>query len=231
MEWDWLNHSSYLAAFLVGLLGGVHCLGMCGGIVSALTFSLPAAQRNHPATLFPILLAYNTGRIGGYTLAGALAGGIGAAFLSFGGLDSFRLGLQVFAALFTIALGLYLAGIWAGVAQVENAGRTLWRHIEPLGRRFMPVNSPAKALPLGFVWGWLPCGLVYSVLIWTLSAGSVTNGALLMLAFGLGTLPNLLLMGAAAAKLATFTRNQTVKRAAGLLVMGLGIYLLWQAIS
>lgn len=230
MEWSWLAHSNYLAAFLVGLLGGVHCLGMCGGIVSALTFSLPAAQRNQPATLAPILLAYNTGRIGGYMIAGALASGLGAAFLAFGELESLRYGLQVFAALFMVALGLYLAGIWAGVAKIENLGRVLWRRIEPLGRRFMPIDSPAKALPLGFIWGWLPCGLVYSVLIWTLSAGSVANGALLMLAFGLGTLPNLLLMGAAAAKLAKFTRNQTVKRVAGLLVVGMGLLLLWQAI-
>lgn len=231
MDGSWLAHSEYLAAFLVGLLGGVHCLGMCGGIVSALTFSLPAAQRNHPASLLPMLLAYNSGRIGGYMLAGALVGGLGAAFLSLGSLENFRYFLQVFAALFMIALGLYLAGIWAGVAKVENAGRVLWRRIEPLGRRFMPVDSPAKALPLGFIWGWLPCGLVYSVLIWTLSAGSVARGALLMLAFGLGTLPNLLLMGAAAAKLAKFTRNQTVKRAAGLLVVALGGLLLWRALA
>jgi sulfite exporter TauE/SafE len=231
MDGSWLAHSEYFAAFLVGLLGGVHCLGMCGGIVSALTFSLPAAQRNHPASLLPMLLAYNSGRIGGYMLAGALVGGLGAAFLSLGSLENFRYFLQVFAALFMIALGLYLAGIWAGVAKVENAGRVLWRRIEPLGRRFMPVDSPAKALPLGFIWGWLPCGLVYSVLIWTLSAGSVARGVLLMLAFGLGTLPNLLLMGAAAAKLAKFTRNQTVKRAAGLLVVALGVLLLWRALA
>jgi hypothetical protein len=231
MAWEFLSHSEYLAAFLVGLLGGVHCLGMCGGIVSALTFSLPAAQRNDMGSLLPMLLAYNTGRIGGYMMAGALVGGLGAAALSLSSVDGLRHFLQIFAALFMVALGLYLAGIWQGVAKVENAGRVLWRRIEPLGRRFMPVNSPSKALPLGFIWGWLPCGLVYSVLIWTLSAGSVAKGALLMLAFGLGTLPNLLLMGAAAAKLAKFTRNQTVKRAAGLLVVGLGLLLLWRAFA
>jgi hypothetical protein len=231
MAWEFLSHSEYLAAFLVGLLGGVHCLGMCGGIVSALTFSLPAVQRNKMGSLLPMLLAYNTGRIGGYMMAGALVGGLGAAALSLSSVDSLRHFLQIFAALFMVALGLYLAGIWQGVAKVENAGRILWRRIEPLGRRFMPVNSPSKALPLGFIWGWLPCGLVYSVLIWALSAGSVAKGALLMLAFGLGTLPNLLLMGAAAAKLAKFTRNQTVKRAAGLLVVTLGLLLLWRALA
>lgn len=231
MDWNLLADSEYLAAFLVGLLGGVHCLGMCGGIVSALTFSLPPAQRNNLSNLLPMLLAYNTGRIGGYMLAGGLVGGLGAAFLALGGVENFRHFLQIFAALFMVALGLYLAGIWQGVAKVENAGRVLWRHIEPLGRRFMPVDSSAKALPLGFVWGWLPCGLVYSVLIWTLSAGSVAKGALLMLAFGLGTLPNLLLMGATAARLARFTRNPTVKRVAGLLVVALGLLLLWRAFA
>ncbi|HRJ53464.1 MAG TPA: sulfite exporter TauE/SafE family protein [Candidatus Thiothrix moscowensis] len=230
MTWELLTHSGYLAAFLVGLLGGIHCLGMCGGIVSALTFSLPATQRNSLGNLLPMLLAYNTGRISGYVLAGGLAGGLGAAFLSFAGLESLRHFLQIFAALFMIALGLYLAGIWMGVARIENAGRRLWRHVEPMGRRFMPLDSPGKALPLGFIWGWLPCGLVYSVLIWSLSAASITEGALLMLAFGLGTLPNLLLMGAAAAKLAKFTRNPLVKRIAGLLVVTLGLLLLWQAV-
>lgn len=230
MTWELLTHSGYLAAFLVGLLGGIHCLGMCGGIVSALTFSLPATQRNSLGNLLPMLLAYNTGRISGYVLAGGLAGGLGAAFLSFAGLENLRHFLQIFAALFMIALGLYLAGIWMGVARIENTGRRLWRHVEPMGRRFMPLDSPGKALPLGFIWGWLPCGLVYSVLIWSLSAASITEGALLMLAFGLGTLPNLLLMGAAAAKLAKFTRNPLVKRIAGLLVVTLGLLLLWQAV-
>lgn len=231
MEWTLLAHSEYAAAFVVGLLGGVHCLGMCGGIVSALTFSLPQNRRNRVGSLLPMLLAYNTGRISGYMLAGGLAGGLGAALLSFGGLENFRLFLQIFAALFMVALGLYLAGIWQGVGKIENAGRVLWQHVEPFGRRFIPLDSVGKALPLGFIWGWLPCGLVYSVLIWSLSAGSIVKGALLMLAFGLGTLPNLLLMGAAAAWLAKFTRDPMVKRTAGLLVVVLGLLLLWQAIA
>lgn len=231
MEWSLLAHSEYVTAFLVGLLGGIHCLGMCGGIVSALTFSLPQTQRNHIGNLLPMLLAYNTGRISSYTLAGGLAGGLGAAFLSLGSLENFRFSLQIFAALFMVALGLYLAGIWQGVAKIENAGRVLWQYVEPLGRRFMPLDSIRKALPLGFIWGWLPCGLVYSVLIWSLSAGSVAKGALLMLAFGLGTLPNLLLMGATAAKLAKFTRNLTVKRIAGLLVVSLGILMLLRSVA
>jgi hypothetical protein len=233
MDWGWISHSQYLAAFLVGLFGGVHCVGMCGGIVGALTFSLPNAKRESLGSLAPMLLAYNTGRVSGYVLAGALMGGLGAAFLAVLSPDSvllFNRILQVFAALFMIALGLYLAEVWYGVAKVEQIGRTLWRHVEPLGRRFMPVNSPVKAFPLGFVWGWLPCGLVYSVLAWAFAAGSVLDGALLMLAFGAGTLPALLLMGAAAATLTRFTRDSVVKRAAGFSVVLLGLLLLWRAV-
>lgn len=225
-----LFQSDYIAAFIVGLLGGVHCLGMCGGIVSALTFSLPPRQRTQLAFLFPILVAYNTGRISGYMVVGALGGGLGSVFLSLNGLVNSQHILQIFAALFMLALGLYLAGIWAGVAKIENAGRVVWKYIEPFGRRFIPVDSALKALPLGFIWGWLPCGLVYSIVIWTLSTGSALKGALLMLAFGLGTLPNLLLMGTAAASLAKFTRNPLVKRIAGLLVVALSLVLLWQAL-
>lgn len=214
---------------MVGVLGGVHCIGMCGGIVSALTFSLPARQRSHLPSLLPLLLAYNTGRISGYMVVGALGGGLGAAFLSLSGLDTARHLLQIIGALFMLALGLYLAGIWSGLSTVEKAGRILWRRIEPLGRRLMPVNSVAKALPLGFIWGWLPCGLVYSMVIWTLSAGSAWQGALLMLAFGLGTLPLLFFMGTTAAMLARFTRHTYVKRLAGLSIVALGLLQLWRA--
>lgn len=232
MDQSLLEHSSYIAAFVVGMFGGVHCVGMCGGIVSALTFSLPPGRRQNIGNLLPMLLAYNTGRIISYMLAGALMGGLGATFLAVlnpVSVANFNFGLKIFAALFMLALGLYLAGIWQGVAKIEKAGRVLWRWIEPFGRRFMPVDSPAKALPLGFIWGWLPCGLVYSVLAWTFSTGNITKGALLMLAFGLGTLPVLLLMGTAAAVLTRFTRHPTVKRIAGLLVTTLGILMLWQA--
>ncbi|MGL4184149.1 MAG: sulfite exporter TauE/SafE family protein [Thiotrichaceae bacterium] len=221
-----LNAGEYLAALMVGLLGGIHCLGMCGGIVSALTFSLPPQQRQQKSALFPILVAYNMGRISSYVIAGALAGGLGAAFLNTVGLETVRHSLQIIAALFTIALGLYLAGVWFGVAKIENAGRILWKYIEPFGRRFIPVTNPGKALPLGFIWGWLPCGLVYSVLIWSLSTGSASKGALLMAAFGLGTLPNLLLMGTAAARLASFTRNPLIKKIAGFSIVVLGLSLL-----
>lgn len=223
MDLAWLSQSQYVAAFTIGLFGGVHCLGMCGGLISAIGLTRPTTQQR-----FPILLAYNLGRISSYSLAGALAGGLGAAALSLSGLQAAQQLLYFLAALFMIALGLYLAGLWRGVAQLERIGIVFWRQLEPLSRRFIPVQSPWQALPFGMIWGWLPCGLVYTILIWSLSAGSAVNGLLLMLAFGLGTLPNLLLMGVAANRLNQFTRKPPVRLVAGLIVCGFGLVMLWR---
>ncbi len=216
--------ASFIAALLVGLLGGVHCVGMCGGIVGALTFGLPAEVRQSPARVFPYLLAYNLARISAYTLAGALMGGIGWLALDLVSLNAAQRVLQVLAGLFMVLLGLYLAGWWAGLARIEQAGGVIWRRIEPLARRLLPVRSPRQALLLGFLWGWLPCGLVYSTLIWALSSGSPAQGALLMLGFGLGTLPNLMLMGVFAAQLGRFLRKPLVRRLAGGAVVLFGVY-------
>jgi sulfite exporter TauE/SafE len=212
-----------ISAFVVGLLGGVHCVGMCGGIVGALSLGLPA-ERN-----LPILLAYNLGRIGSYTVAGALMGALGFYFSGLLPVQTAQRVLLSFAGLFLILMGLYLAGWWNGLSRLERAGGVLWRRIEPLGRGLLPVRSVRQGLLLGLLWGWLPCGLVYSALVWTVSAGSALEGALLMLAFGLGTLPNLLLMGVAAAQLKRWVRHPAVRMAAGCLVMVFGALLLFDA--
>lgn len=224
------NDMTFWAALLVGFFGGVHCIGMCGGIVGALTFGLPAEKRATARQLMPYLLAYNLARISSYTLAGAIAGLIGALGLSLIPLQHAQLYLLIIAGLFMILMGLYVGGWWFGLTRIERVGSRLWRYIEPFGRRLMPVRSPRQALLLGFVWGWLPCGLVYSVLIWALSAGSAAQGALLMLGFGLGTLPNLLLMGAFAAQLSAFTRQKWVRWVAGTAVTGFGAYTVGLAI-
>lgn len=221
---------SFLSAFLVGLLGGVHCVGMCGGIVGALALGLPESVRRSRRML-PYLLAYNLARISSYTLAGGLMGGIGYLAAHWSGLRHAQLGLQVVAALFMIALGLYLAGWWMGLSRLEQAGGHLWKRIEPLGRRFLPVRTPGQAFLLGLLWGWLPCGLVYSVLVWSVSSGDALTGALLMLGFGLGTLPTLLLMGMAATRLAVFVRHVWVRRVAGMLVMLFGVLTLARGIG
>ena len=209
----------YIAVFLVGLLGGTHCIGMCGGIVGALTVQMPGASRQ-----WPLHLAYNLGRISSYTLAGALLGAIGSAGLLLNDVMPVQMALYVLANLMLIALGLYLSGLAQTLAFTERAGQKLWQRIRPLTARFLPARTVARALPLGMLWGFLPCGMVYSILTAALVAGSPARGAGLMLAFGLGTLPNLLLAGLLLKRLREFAQARPVRLASGLLVLGFGVY-------
>jgi len=214
---------SFLAALLVGLFGGVHCIGMCGGIVATLSFGLPPETRSHWRALLPWQLAYNSGRILSYVAAGALFGGIGALAAHWISIHEAQRLLLIASGLMMIVIGLYLGGWWFGLLRLEQAGSVLWRKIEPLGRHLLPVRSTTQALLLGLVWGWLPCGLVYSVLIWAVTSGSAVQGAWLMLGFGLGTLPNLLAMGMFASQLARWAQQPWVRRLAGALVMVFGV--------
>ena len=185
-----MTEFSIIAVFFVGLLGGVHCLGMCGSIVGILTGQLPK-----DGARWPFHLAYNSGRIASYTVAGVLVGAIGQAGLLFRDAVPVQHLLFALSSLMLIALGLYLAGIWNMVRRIEQIGSRLWQRIQPLTRFVFPITSPLRALLLGMLWGWLPCGLVYSVLVTALASGHPQSGALIMLAFGLGTLPNLLVIG------------------------------------
>ena len=208
-----------VSALILGLLGGGHCLGMCGGLMGALTLAIPPEQRSRRLQL---LLAYNLGRILSYALAGLLLGLAGWVVAG----SQAEVIMRTLAALLLIAMGLYLAGWWSGLTRIEALGRGLWRHIQPLTRRFMPVTSIPKAVVLGSLWGWLPCGLVYSTLLWASSQGNAVNSALLMLAFGLGTWPVLLATGLAAERITTLLRKRGVRMAGGLLVILFGIWTL-----
>ena len=219
---------SLIGAFLVGLLGGGHCVGMCGGIVGAVSMHLPSQpkmqthlQKNTPKILF--LLAYNTGRILSYTIAGVLAGLIGASSFFLAHVLPIQHLLYALSSLMLIVLGLYLAGIWHGATYLEKVGARLWKAIQPYSKRYIPVQNLGQAFVLGGLWGWLPCGLVYSVLIAAIATGSALKGGLLMLAFGLGTLPTLLAMGMTAVKLKATLQNLWIRRLSGLLVLGFGL--------
>jgi hypothetical protein len=219
---------SLLSAFLVGLFGSLHCVGMCGGIVGALSLGRPDAGRG-TSLLFSLL--YNAGRIASYALAGMLAGGLGAQLLDLADRATARLISASVTAAFMILLGLYLGGGWSALATLEKWGGWLWRRIEPLGRRLLPLRRPWQAFGAGLVWGWLPCGMVYSVLAWALASSGAARGAALMAAFGLGTLPMLLALGAAANRLNAVTRNPVARRLAGALLIGFGIYTLATAFT
>ena len=207
------------SALVLGLLGGGHCLGMCGGLMGALTLAIPPEQRGRRLRL---LMAYNLGRILSYACAGLLLGLAGWALAS----SPAAMALRVMAALLLIAMGLYLAGWWSGLTRIEALGRGLWRHIQPAASRLMPVSSVPRALLLGALWGWLPCGLVYSTLLWAASQGNAGYSAALMLAFGLGTWPILLATGLAAERVNAVLRRRSVRVAGGVLVVLFGIWTL-----
>ena len=214
---------SLASAFLVGLLGGGHCAGMCGGIVGAVSLSLPGSR---PRIGF--LLAYNLGRIASYGAAGLLAGAIGASSFFLDHVLPVERVLYALASVMLILLGLYLAGIWRGVVVLETVGGKLWRQVQPWSKRLLPVRTLPQALALGSIWGWLPCGLVYSVVVAALATGSPWHGAALMLAFGLGTLPALLAMGMAAVRMRAVLQHVWVRRLSGLAVIGFGLLGLWR---
>ncbi|OLS63408.1 sulfite exporter TauE/SafE family protein [Pseudomonas putida] len=207
------------SALILGLLGGGHCLGMCGGLMGALTLAIPPEQRGRRLRL---LIAYNLGRVLSYASAGLLLGLAGWALAG----SPLATAMRVVAALLLITMGLYLAGWWSGLTRVEKLGRGLWRHIQPVATRLLPVSSLPRALLLGALWGWLPCGLVYSTLLWAASQGSAVNSALLMLAFGIGTWPILLATGLAAERSNALLRKRGVRVAGGLLVILFGLWTL-----
>ncbi|MCL6555014.1 MAG: sulfite exporter TauE/SafE family protein [Burkholderiales bacterium] len=214
-----MPEQTLLAAALVGLLGGVHCVGMCGPLVAA--FSL---QRSPLPPRFSLYLAANLGRLASYTVAGALAGLLGAGSLFLRRLFPVELVLYGVANGMLVLLGLYLMGLNRWVTHIERAGAWLWRRLQPLLARCLPIRTPAQAFAAGLMWGWLPCGLVYSVLVTALASGSPATGALTMFAFGVGTLPNLLAMGWLAERLAVLVKARGFRVAAGMGVTALGLW-------
>ncbi len=231
-----MNGISLIPVFLVGLAGSVHCAGMCGGIVGALSLTprpaFPVPVRIVGAHLLPPALtqvaAYNAGRIGSYVLAGALAGAVAGGAASLAGLDRLQAGAYVMANLMLVALGLYLMNAWQGLALLERGGQALWRHLAPLLRRVGPGATPGRMFAAGALWGWLPCGMVYSVLVTAMLSGSAMKGAGVMLAFGLGTLPMLAAIGLAGIRLRSLSGLRQVRLGCGLLVLGFGLIGLWR---
>jgi len=208
------------AALAIGFLGSSHCIGMCGGIAGALGMAVPGRQ-----TAWGQLACYSAGRLGSYTLMGALAGALGAAALP--ALTPLRLA----AGLMLVAMALYIAGIWRGLVWLEKGGAYLWRYLQPLSAHFLPVRSAPQALALGSLWGWLPCGLVYSALTFALAQGSGPRAALAMLAFGLGTVPAMFATGAAAARVRGFVQKPAVRLLFAGAILLFGLWTLWGALG
>ena len=212
--------------FGASLLGSLHCVGMCGGIVAAMG-QAGAGRVEGGRAIATEAVPYHVGRIASYALMGAAVGALGAAFSWSVGT---RMALRVAAGLLLIAAGAYVAGWWFGLGQLERWLSPVWRRISPLTRRLLPAETVGRRLALGALWGWLPCGLVYGALASAMSRGDAPSGALAMLAFGLGTLPALVATGTLARELPRLVRAPQTRKTAGILILLFGLWTLGTAL-
>ncbi|GAL03604.1 heavy-metal-associated domain (N-terminus) and membrane-bounded cytochrome biogenesis CcycZ-like domainprotein [Photobacterium aphoticum] len=179
---------------------------MCGGVAAAVTLGMPGDQQSRR---WPYLFCYNAGRLFSYMVAGAIIGGAFAGMANYSGYTSSLVALRLVAAFMMILLALYIGQWWQGVSRIERLGQGLWRQLAPKAQSLLPLKSPFAALPFGALWGWLPCGLVYSTLSWAAVSGGAFSGASVMFAFGLGTLPAMIAVGGMAQQLQKWLKTTT----------------------
>ncbi|NQY88598.1 MAG: sulfite exporter TauE/SafE family protein [Colwellia sp.] len=224
-----------LSAFIIGLLGSGHCIAMCGGITTMLTSAIPnnkydsnqqipinKSETETPTSKFTLVFCYNLGRIASYSFIGAIVGLTGSIAAKNIGLP--LASLRIVSAIFLILLGLYLGQWLMWLNRVETLGKKLWQYISPLAGKVIPVNTPSKALGLGAIWGWLPCGLVYSTLTWALASSNMIDGASIMFFFGLGTLPALLTLSIGFVSIKNILVKPVFRKMMALLLISYGIY-------
>ena len=199
------------AAFLLGLAASGHCLAMCGGVTSALGLATACDARGRPRPA--LLLGCQIGRIVSYSLAGLLCAGTLGGVVALLDVESVRRVLRALAALALLFAALVAFGYLRNSS--SRFGHALWRQLAPLGRRFLPINSLPRACAFGMLWGWMPCGFVYSVLLVATLQQSAVRGAITMAVFGLGTLPGLFLTALASRRFVTLTATRAARRIAG----------------
>lgn len=217
-----------VVAFFIGLLSSLHCFGMCGGLVGAMTMSLEPAIRKSPSQLGLYTFAYNGGRILSYVVAGFLVGWFGQTLRDFLMPENGISVLRLIASILIIAMGFYIAGWFPKYSQkfshIEKIGVPLWKILQPIGQRLLPVKNIWQAFLFGAVWGWLPCGLVYYVLLISPANDGALNAAFFMLAFGLGTLIPMMAAGFLSGRLAPLRQSQRVRYFSGLVLIIMGIF-------
>ena len=210
---------TFFTLFLLGFFGGTHCVGMCGGLSSAFALQLPPHLNR-----LGLIVLLNLGRISSYVLIGLIVGLVGQVGISLDDTRWLQNGLYIAANILLLLLGLYLAGLSTAATQIERIGRPIWKRLNPILNRLLPIKSVPACFGVGMLWGWLPCGLVYSASLYALGSGNAVQGGLYMLAFALGTLPNLLAMGIFAAQLKTLLQRKAIRLCAGLLVTGWAVF-------
>ena len=217
-----MSELSFLVPFSLGLFSTLHCLAMCGGIITALSMGLIAAPSGN--TGYALVFNYNLGRIISYSIAGVMAGTAGMLFTQLTPEGSGHRILQIIAGLFLVMLGLHIGGWFPQFKKIEHISARAWQLLQPVGRLFIPVDHWFKALIVGSIWGWLPCGLVYSVLLWTVASADPIIGGSYMFAFGLGTLPGMVAAGILGERMRSILQKNRIKKVAGILILGYGVW-------
>lgn len=213
--------ASFVAAVTLGLLGGVHCAAMCGGLASAIALGIPSGAT--AVARARVLASLSLGRILGYAVAGAVAGTLGLAVAGVLGATG-AAELRGLAGAALIGLALVVAGVVRPAAAFERLGARVWRRLQPMAVALRQDLGGGNALALGFLWGWLPCGLVYSALGWAATTGTPASAALVMIGFGLGTLPAVLLPTIAAFRLGVAVRARSSRRVAAVMLAAFGVW-------
>jgi sulfite exporter TauE/SafE len=217
-------------ALIAGLSGSAHCFGMCGGMAGALGMHARSVSQSE-TSVWRAALLYQFGRIGGYTLIGALFGVIGMALAMTLNLDRIANIMRAFSGALLLLIGMRMLLRFNALASLEQFGAAMWRRIQPLAGRAASANAFARPILLGLLWGWLPCGLVYSISMMAATSGSPMNGAALMLAFGAGTLPAMLTSTLAAARIQRILANRNTRIASGALLLLFGSWLLLSSVT
>lgn len=223
-----LEQYSFLAALIVGVIGATHCIGMCGGIAGLLAIG---GKDLNTFGKIGRALTFNLGRIASYVTAGAIAGLVGSTLISALPVELALTVAATISAVFALLMALYILGWDRVLFRIERFAGKWWRYLQPLSQKYLPARNPSHALLLGAIWGWLPCGLVYSMLAWALASGSAITGASLMLGFGLGTLPSLLTLGIAGSWIAQWRKLASVRYIAGSVLIVLAIITLTHGFS
>lgn len=217
------------AAFLAGISGSAHCLVMCGGLSGAL--SMRSRPFTHsPRGVWREAWLYHAGRLGGYAMAGAIFGLFGASLQSLVDLPMLATIARVAAGTLVILVAVRLLCGFNALSRIQRLGARFWKLVQPLAKHAVGSRNPARALLLGLLWGWLPCGLVYSVLLLAALSGNALRGAGVMLAFGAGTLPAMLLGSVVAAHLTRAVAARRGRQLSGAILLSFGVWLAWAAL-
>jgi len=217
----------YTLAFTTGFVGGFgHCIGMCGPIITACTFhGSPDGNYSPLMKNFLPHLFYNTGRVTTYMFIGAVMGLTGSFINTAGRMAGLQDIVAAAAGLIMIIMGINISGFFGFISWLEKHNSFILR----TGKNVMKGGTSLLYYPLGALFGFLPCGLSYTVFMASAGTGSMLSGMLTAFFFGIGTLPALLLFGFTAGYLSTKVRGMLYK-SAGIVIILMGVYYLLKSV-